>query len=30
MLQVHPTLTSAHIERVAETITAVMKEATDG
>ncbi len=30
MLQVHPTLTSAHIERVAETIAAVMGEATDG
>lgn len=30
MLQVHPTLTSAHIERVAETITAVMADATDG
>ena len=29
MLQVHPTLTSTHIERVAETIAAVMSEATD-
>ena len=29
MLQVHPTLTPAHIERVAETITDVMKEAAN-
>jgi len=30
MLQVHPTLTPAHIERVADTITAVMRDATAG